>query len=163
MDLFEEYLNKKGSSGWVNRALTADSFNKYRSRGIRKNNPKFKELHTPLPTNTDLAVIGDAVITVCYSDLLLDKVEQLTEEKKTLESDKVFVEKIAKHYDLLKYIDFDKLEPTIPQDYDYGETEGDNNPHKYIATAVEAIIGAMYKRNEKLDSIKELLDSWRNF
>ena len=34
------------------------------------------------------------------------------------------------------------------------------SPHKYIATAVEAMIGAIYKEEGKLNKIIELIDSW---
>lgn len=161
MDLFEEYLNKKKTSKWVKRALTDPSFNSYRSKGVRKNNPNYEELHKPLPDNLDLALLGDAIIKFVYSDILLDTVNQLTEEKKKYESDKVFVEQIAKHYDLINYIDFDREDSKIPHDYNYEESKGVNsNPHKYIATAVEAMIGAIYKETNELKSIHELLISW---
>ncbi len=161
MDLFEEYLNRKETSKWIKRALTDSSFNNYRSSGVRKNNPKYDELHKPLPDNLDLALLGDAIIKFVYSDILLDTVKQLTEEKKKYESDKVFVEKIAKHYNLINYIDFDKEDSKIPHNYNYEESKGENNnPHKYIATAVEAMIAAIYKETEDLTSIKELLKAW---
>jgi len=161
MDLFEEYLNKKDTYRWVKIALTDPSFNSYRSKGIRKKDPKYEELHKPLPDNLDLALLGDAIIKFIYSDYLLDRVELLTEEKKKYESDKVFVEKIAKHYDLINYIDFDKDDSKIPHDYNYEKSKGVNsNPHKYIATAVEAMIGAIYKETNELQSIRELLISW---
>lgn len=161
MDLFEEYLNKKETSDWVKIALTDPSFNSLRSRGVKKNNPNYKELHNPLPNNLDLALLGDAIIKFVYSDILFDTVKKLTEEKKKYESDKVFVEKIAKHYKLIKYIDFDKKDSKIPHDYNYDKLKGeDYNPHKYIATAVEAIIGAIYKETNELKSIRKLLISW---
>lgn len=107
MDLFEEYLNKKDTSRCVKIALTDASYNCYRCRGIRKNNPRYEELHKPLKDNMDLALLGDSIIKFIYSDFLLDKVELLTEEKKKYESDKVFVNKIAQHYNLIPYIDYD--------------------------------------------------------
>lgn len=82
---------------------------------------------------------------------MLDTVKQLTEEKKKYESDKVFVEKIAKHYELINYIDFDKDDSKIHHDYYYEESKAENrNPHKYIATALEAMIGAIYKETNEL-------------
>ncbi len=84
--------------------------------------------------------------------------------QKKYESDKVFVEKIANRYDLIQYIDFDKDDPKIPHDYNYEESKGVNsNPHKYIATAIEAMIGAIYKETNELKSIQELLVSWIDF
>ena len=164
MDLFEEYLNKKEKSKWVKRALTDPSFNSYRSKGIRKKNPKYEELHKPLPDNLDLALLGDAIIKFIYSDYLLDRVELLTEEKKKYESDKVFVDKIAKRYNLIPHIDYDIEDGEMPDDYDYDSKAGTNkNPHKYIATAVEAMIGAIYKETNDLDDIRKLLLSWMNY
>ena len=99
----------------------------------------------------------------CYSEILLDKdeVEQLSVERAELESDKFFVRVIARYYDLIKYIDRDKDDSKMPDDYDYGEHKGNNhNPHKYIATAVEAMVGAIYKETKDSDSIIEHLKSW---
>jgi dsRNA-specific ribonuclease len=164
MDLFEEYLNKKDTSRWVKIALTDASYNSYRCRGVRANNPRFIELHTPLNDNLDLALLGDAIIKFIYSDFLLDKVELLTEEKKKYESDEVFVEKVGRHYNLIPYIDFDIDDEKMPKNYDYYCTLGWNkNSHKYIATAVEAMIGAIYKETNDLDAIRELLLSWMNY
>ena len=161
MDLFEEYLNKKGQSKWVDRALTDPSYNYLRAKGIKKNNPKYDELTIPLPYNLDLSTLGDAIIKVIQTDLLLDNVEKLTEERKKYETDKVFVEKVAKHYKLIDYIDFDREDSNIPKDYNYDESKGINdNPHKYIATAVEAMIGAMYKEKEDFSLVYKLVESW---
>ena len=161
MDIFEIWLNKKNESKWIKRALTDPSFNNFRKRGVKQDNPEFEELNPPLETNTDLATYGDALIKFCYSEILLDKVEQLSVKRAKLESDKFFVSVIARHYDLIKYIDRDKDDSKMPNDYDYGEHKGNNhNPHKYIATAVEAVVGAIYKEIKDLNSIIELLKSW---
>ena len=165
MDIFETWLNKKNESKWIKRALTDPSFNNFRKRGIKQNNPEFKEFNTPLETNADLATYGDALIKFCYSEILLGKdgVEQLSVERAKLESDKFFVSDIARHYDLIKYIDRDKDDSKMPDDYEYGEHKGNNhNPHKYIATAVEAVVGAIYKQTKDLNSIIELLGNWIN-
>ena len=37
---------------------------------------------------------------------------------------------------------------------------GKKSPHKYITTAVEAMIGSIYKEEGKSDKIIELIDSW---
>ncbi len=37
------------------------------------------------------------------------------------------------------------------------------SPDKFKATAVEAMIGAIYKETNDLKPIIELLDSWRHF
>lgn len=152
-DLFLEWLNKKDSSDWVKRALIDSS---YKKEFQREKKEEFKE-----KTNTDLATYGDAVIKLCYMEILLDNSEKLTEEKSHYESDKYLVENVAKHYDLLKYISKDNHDSKIPNDYYYEQNESKHkNKHKYIATAVEAMIGAIYKEEANLESIKELLKKW---
>ncbi len=154
MDLFEKYLSDK-SSRLVKRALTDNS---YKNEYLRLNHKEYSE-----KTNVDLATYGDAVIKLCYSEILLDKVKELTVEKAKFESDKYLVEKVAEHYQLIKKIKKDENDNNIPNDYNYEDTPGDNkNRHKYIATAVEAMIGAIYKKEKKLKPIIKLLDSWRS-
>ena len=67
---------------------------------------------------------------------------------------------------MLEYIYTDKEDEKIKRDYDFiklDKTSGKNRkkgPHKYIATAVEVMIRAIYKEEGKLDKIIELIDSW---
>ncbi len=151
-DLFEVWLNKKEDSKWVARALTDSSY--------KNVNHELKDIEI----NAELATFGDAIIKMCLSELLLDNVKNITEDKKNYESDKFFVEIIAKHYDILKFIDYDINDEKKPKDYIYGDSrKKNNNPHKYIATAVEAMIGAIFKETNDLKPIIELLDSWRQF
>ena len=148
MDLFEEYLQTKETSEWVKRALTDKSYKNANQYGGS--------------VNTDLATYGDAVIKLCYLELLLDNSKKLSEEKAKFESDKFLVEKVAKHYQLIEHISKDLQDENLPNDYDYECTPGENkNRHKYIATAVEAMVGAIYKETKDLKPIIELLDSWR--
>ena len=156
-DLFQIWLDKKEESLWVKRALTDKSFNAYRCKGVRKSHPKYEELHEPLPTNCDLATYGDAVIKLCYSELLLDNVSELTIEKSKYESDEYLVKYVARHYELLKFIDKDKEDVKMPDNYDCVMSS------KYIATAVEAMIGAIYKEINDLEPIIELLKTWMQF
>lgn len=150
MDLFEEYLEKKDNEN-VKRALTAESY-KNRDHSLKNKN-----------VATDLATLGDAIIKLCYTKYFLDKVEQLSKEVEKYVTDERFVTVIAKHYDLLKYIYYYKDDDKIPQDYDYnkpGKTSGKNkktSSYKYIATAVEAMIGAIYLETKDLDKISDLL------
>lgn len=164
MDLFEEYLEKKDNEN-VKRALTAKSY--------KKEQPSLKNKDVA----PDLATLGDAIIKFCYTKYFLDKVEQLSKEVEKYVTDERFVTVIARHYDLLKYIDYDKDDDKILQDYDYkipSKTSSGKNkkssPHKYIATAVEAMIGAIYLETQKtqtetkaLDKISELLLQWKEF
>lgn len=75
---------------------------------------------------------------------------------------------------MLKYINYDDNDNKIKQDYDYkipSKTSSGKNkkssPHKYIATAVEAMIGAIYletkEETKALDKISELLLQWKEF
>lgn len=164
MDLFEEYLEKKDNEN-VKRALTAESY-KNRDHSLKNKN-----------VAPDLATLGDAIIKLCYTKYFLDKVEQLSKEVEKYVTDERFVTVIAKHYDLLKYINYDDIDKNILRDYDYkipGKTSSGKNkktsPHKYIATAVEAMIGAIYLETQKtqtetkaLDKISELLLQWKEF
>lgn len=159
MDLFEKFIKEHKDSEC--RALTDPSYNSFRERGVRKSNPRYAELHTPLETNTDLATYGDAVIKLALCEILLDKAEKLTEEKSKYESDSFFVSKVARHYCLLKYIKKDPDDEKLPDSYEY-EKFGDTNknPCKYIATAVEAVIGAIYKDTNDMGSIIGIIEKW---
>lgn len=162
MDLFEKYFKKKKTSEFVKRALRAESYKNVDHELKNKD------------VATDLATLGDAIIKLCYTKYFLDKVEQLSKEVEKYVTDERFVTVIAKHYDLLKYIHYDQIDKNIPQDYDYnkpGKTSGKNkktSSYKYIATAVEAMIGAIYLETQKtqtetkaLDKISELLLQWK--
>ena len=164
MDLFEKWLNDKDSE-WIKIALTDSSYNNYRKRGIGKNDPLYDEIQKDLPVNKDLALVGDALINFVYSDYLFNEgTDKLTEVKKDYVSDEHFVCHIAKHYDLLKYIKKDIDDKKLPNDYKYVTTQSKNgNSHKYIATCVEAVIGAIYKETNDLESITKLLMDWNQF
>lgn len=154
MDLFEEYLNKKKESNWVERALTDSSYKNVDQSLKEKNNY----------INSDLATYGDAVIKLCYVEILLDKCEKLTKEKEKYESDEYLVRYVASHYEILEKLQYDEKTKTINNcnDYNY-EKKPNKNPRKYIATAVEAMIGAIYKEINDLKPIIELLKTWMEF
>jgi dsRNA-specific ribonuclease len=159
MDLFEIYLNN--NSPWINRALTDKS---YKNEFMRTN-------HKPYDgdTNEDLATYGDAVIKLCYLELMLDKESKLSIEKAKIESDEYLVDVIARHYNMLEFIKTDSENKEMKKTYDFikpAKTSGGNkkdSQNKFIATAVEAMIGAIYKEEKDLKPIIELLDSWRKF
>jgi dsRNA-specific ribonuclease len=74
------------------------------------------------------------------------------------------VESIARHYKLLEYIRFDKSDKNIPQNYDYKgpSKHGKDSPHKYIATAVEALIAAIYLDNkEDFSLVVKIAEHWK--
>lgn len=146
-DLFNFWL-KKEKNKTVIRALTDESF--------KKIEPSLKTEET----NLSLATYGSSIIKMCLSKLLLDKVNKPTKEKAKYESDEYLVKHVAKHYSLITYIRKDSNNTKIPNNYDYIVKRG-NNPHKYIATAVEAMVAAIYIEANDLDAIIKLVDSWR--
>lgn len=172
-DLFEKYLNEKNCK-YIKIALTDSSYNTARSKGVKKNNPNYEELHKPLSTNRDLATIGDALMKLIYAKHFYEdeKTNKLSKKIEQYITDKYLVSVVAKHYDILKYLQFDKDNKSMKADYKYENrtrTEGKNkknNPRKYIATAIEAMIGTIYMEANG-NNIKEISDlltkCWINF
>jgi dsRNA-specific ribonuclease len=150
-DKFYEYLGDQ-SRPTRQRALTASSY---------KNIDHSLE---DADTNSELATYGDALLKLAFCKILFDKdVSNITVEKQKYEPDKVFVEIIAQHYELLNYIRFDESNNNIPQDYGYRESskKGKDSPSKYIATAVEALIAAFYLDNkEDFSLVVEIAKHW---
>lgn len=151
MDIFEEYLTNKKDTDC--RALTCSSYKK-----VYQNEHPHCRLKDD-ETNTELATYGDAVLKLALCELLLDTGKQLSEDKKKYETDKFLIEKVASHYDLLKYIRFDKEDKEIRQEYKYFKTKKGNKT-KYIATTVEAILGDIYRENKDMNSICGLIENW---
>lgn len=157
MDVFADYIvNGKGK--WHKRALTDRSM---MYRGLREEE-----------TNAVLATYGDALLKFAYCEILLDTVEELSQEKAKYESD-VSLVRIAEHYNLLNYLNFKKDDPQIPQDYQTREIELHfgikkkqrirqfNRRRKYLATAIEAILGAMYKDGYSFPQIVQVVRGWK--
>lgn len=154
-DLFKDYL-ECGNDPWRTRALTDRSFD-YRV-------PESQ-------TNVTLATYGDALLKFALCEILLDDFEELTIEKAKYESD-VSLIKIARYYGLIDYLRFDRNDPRYPQDYRTRKTRANatktqrsnvrafNHRRKYIATAMEAILGAMYKNHRDFDEIKTVVRGW---
>lgn len=93
---------------------------------------------------------------------MLDKTTLLTVDKSKVESDEFLVDVVARYYSLIGYIYKNSQDLNLPNDYDYKKYQSENhNSAKYIATCVEAIIGAIYKETNELMPIIKLLDSWR--
>lgn len=121
-------------------------------------------------TNFELATYGDAVLKLAlckiyreYKENGLRFSENLSDWKKKYESDEVLVRVIAKHYNLLNFLRYDekgngKPEEQKPQDYDH-KGQNDNDRHKYIATAMEASIAAVYLKNGENEVI-EIVKQW---
>lgn len=148
MDIFEEYILKYKRNPQC-RALTCKSYGEVYKR------EQHKEL-TPTRHNYELATYGDALLKFALCSLLLDKCEQLSKEKEKYETDKFLIETVAKHYRLLDYMNFDRNDDKIPQCYEAFENENT----KYIATTVEAVLGAIYQQNKDFQATCNLVDSW---
>lgn len=131
MEKFEKYLNLNNE--WIKIAL----------------NPN---------TNKNLATLGDSVLKLALADLLYGKVKHLSEHIKFYNTDRTLVEDIGRHYDVLKYISKDDLS-LYEEDYQYiKKGKNKSNPKKYIATAIEALLGAIYLiNNHTMDEVKHII------
>ena len=168
MDIFEKYIKENRRSEDC-RALTCRSYKKVYQE-------KYGEQLDDKKTNFELATYGDALLSFALCTVLFDKFKQLSKEKENYESDNFLIEKVAEHYDLLDYMNFDRKDDSIIKDYkDYtpkhdnktnskSKNKNTDNPTKYIATTVEAVLGALY-RDEKhgFDEICELVEEWTKF
>ena len=151
-DKFYEYLGDE-SRPTRQRALTASSY--------KNINHSLEDANT----NRELATYGDALLKLAFCKILFEKnVENITIKKQTYESDKVLVEILARHYNLLEYVKYDENDDNIPKDYDYREPskKGNDSKSKYIATTVEALLAAVYlDNNEDLGLVVEIVKHWK--
>ena len=147
---FDNYLHS-GSNN-LKIALTDRSFRKVTNN------------HT-LKINNDLATLGDAVYCLALTELLMDH-EQISKDKQTYESDESLVTKVAEYYHILDLLRYDKDDVTKGVGYNWIETEEQkkkkkDNPQKYLATAMEALMGAYYlDRDRHMGLIIELAKEW---
>ena len=151
MDKFLQWIkNNQGHQALIDKS--------HKNVSTRENKAPLNEYD-----NTELATYGDAVLKLALCEILWEnKTEVLTEEKKKYESDEVLVKYIAKHYNILRFLRFDKKDDQKPQDYNYNPKKKNNNPHKYIATAIEACLGAMYMEKAVLwKAIIEIVKEWK--
>ena len=148
MDKFLEWLKKNDKK---HQALCDSSYKNAYTRQNHINSNQVK-------VNTELATYGDAVLKLALCQILWNKgVVNLTEEKKRYESDRVLVEVIAKKYKILNYLAFDEEDNKMPKDYYYK-----NDGYKYIATAIEACLGAMYMDSAvSWNDIIEIVTEWK--
>ena len=146
IDKFEKYLRDNSQPPTRDRALTASSYKNV--------------IHslTDKDINRELATYGDALLKLALCKILFDeRVENITVKKQDYESDEVLVKVVASYYDLLKEIKFDKKDKEIPRDYEYKDEK-----HKYIATAVEALLAAYYLDNsEDFSLVLEIVREWK--
>ena len=72
----------------------------------------------------------------------------------------MLVKFIARHYDILNCLNFDRDDTKKPHDYDY-QGKNAKRRYKYIATAMEACIAAVYienGENEIIDIVKQWIE-----
>lgn len=157
MDKIEELL-KGPKTDLQKQALTDKSYKK------TPNNQDCK-------INFELATYGDAILKCVLCKIYFEREDEdnfgfkgkLTEWKKQYESDEVLVRVVAKHYNLLNFLRYDKEGNGKPeeqklQDYDH-KGQNDKDRHKYIATAMEACIAAVYLENGENEVI-EIVKQW---
>lgn len=145
MKTFEEYLVQDTPE--MRRALTDDTYKTVWQR-------EHRSAHTlaDKEVNSELATLGDAVLKLALAEMLLDRVENITVVKQRYESDRVLVTVVGRHYGLLRYL---RCDPAVTkQDYDYA---GDS--HKHIATALEAVLGAIYL-TDGFAAAREVVSAW---
>jgi dsRNA-specific ribonuclease len=152
MDKFLKSLEKKTEN--IQQALTDTSYKKLYQK---TNHNSFLG-----KVNFDLATYGDAILKMVLCKILFEEgVDKITVKKEAYEKDKVLVQKIASYYDILSYMRFDKDDSNLPQDYNYNDSISNaKNPHKYIATAVEACLAAIYEDEKSIDVIEEIVRRW---
>lgn len=171
MDKFEEYLNKKENEYNIKLALTDTTAVTLKKSGINKKNKEFEAVNSQ-ECNKQLSTLGDSIIKFYLCSYFYGKTKNISEKKKYYETDEFLVSVIAKHYNLLNKLDYDSTKK--PNDYNYikcgktstGKNKKSHNDHKFIATAVEAMIGAIYLINEDdnwFDEISTILKEWMTF
>lgn len=152
MDKIEELLNNP-RTGLQKQALTDKSYKK------TPNNQDCK-------INFELATYGDAILKCALCKIYFERENKdnfgfkgkLTEWKKQYESDEVLIKFIARHYDILNFLNFDRDDTKKPHDYDY-QGKNAKRRYKYIATAMEASIAAGYLENGENEVI-EIIKQW---
>lgn len=168
-DKFEKYLNEKENKK-IKLALTDTTAVTLNKNGINKKNEKFEDVNSQ-ESNKQLSTLGDSIIKFYLCSYFYEKKENIS-EKKYYETDEFLVSVIAKHYNILDKLDYDSTKK--PNDYNYikcgktstGKNKKSHNDHKFIATAVEAMIGAIYLINKKgnwFDEISTILKEWMTF
>mgnify|MGYP000628921727 FL=1 len=152
MDKIEELL-KDPKTDLQKQALTDKSYKK------TPNNQDCK-------INFELATYGDAILKCVLCKIYFKREDEdnfgfkgkLTEWKKQYESDEVLVKFIARHDDILNFLNFDRDDTKKPHDYDY-QGKNAKRRYKYIATAIEACIAAVYIENGENEVI-EIVKQW---
>ena len=162
MDKIEELLNAKKNDRATPLQLRALTDKSYKNKTTHSQNND--------EINFELATYGDAILKLALCKIYRDRKnagikfsDNLSKWKEKYESDEVLVRVIAKHYNLLNFLRYDekgngKPEEQKPQDYDH-KGQNDKDRHKYLATAMEACIAAVYLENGENEVI-EIVKQW---
>lgn len=117
-----------------------------------------------IPINFNLGTLGDSVLHLALTGILYhDRKEiDISKEHQRYESDKVLVEKIASYYRLREILLFDDENEDKNHGYDYWEYKGSgDHPQKFLATAMEALLGAYYlDHNESIKEVEPVVRRW---
>ncbi len=163
MDKIEELLNAKKNDRATSLQLQALTDKSYKNKTTHSQNND--------EINFELATYGDAILKCVLCKIYFEREDEdnfgfkgkLTEWKKQYESDEVLVRVVAKHYKLLKFLKYDKKgngkpKEQKPRNYKH-KGQNDKDRHKYIATAMEACIAAVYIENGENEVI-EIVKKW---
>ncbi len=141
-DIFGEYLHTKTHN--LNEAKIDSSY-------------RNKMCNQQLICNDRLATLGDAVLRLGLTQILY-KIgeEKISNVRQRFESDKILVTGIGKHYHIRRMLKFDNKNKDKQHGYNWvpgrnssnDSNSKDDHAQKYIATAMEACLGAFYLDNE---------------
>ena len=148
-------------------ALTDRSYRTKYQREMKEKNkgkPKGDHDNEPIPINFNLGTLGDAVLRLSLTEILYHNGKEIdiSEERKKYEPDKVLVEKIAPYYGLREILRFDDENEDKNHGYDYWEYKGSgDHPQKFLATAMEALLGAYYlDHDESMGEVEQVVRKW---
>ena len=115
-----------------------------------------------LEHNERLGTLGDAVLRLAISSIIYpDKLQNISEKRQKYESDKILVTAIGRHYDILKRLNYDDEDDNKGIGYEWKDDKEDAHRKKYIATAMEACLGAFYMdRGESIAEAKNVVKRW---
>ena len=158
MEKIEELLNAKKNDRATPLQLRALTDKSYKNKTTNSQNND--------EINFELATYGDAILKCVLCKIYFEREDEdnfgfkgkLTEWKKQYESDEVLVKFIARHYDILNFLNFDRDDTKKPHDYDY-QGKNAKRRYKYIANAMEACIAAVYIENGENEVI-EIVKQW---
>ena len=150
-DVFSDMLSNGRDLPWMKRALTDRSYKKFVNCNVPDNSM----------TNSDLATYGDALLKFALCSILLDRPGHMSVSKSHYESDKTLVTVIGKRYRIMDHLLYDRDDRNIASDYNWSPGSGnEDRRHKHIATAVEAVLGAIYKEHGDMDEIISIAEHW---